>query len=40
MRRWGDMLLRAGGKIRPSWDRKDDLALSHIGYWTDRGSYY
>ena len=40
MRKWGDVLLRAGGKIRPAWDRKDDLALSHIGYWTDRGSYY
>ena len=40
MRAWGDVLLKAGGKIRPSWDRKDDLALSHIGYWTDRGSYY
>ena len=40
LRRWGDKLLAVGGKIRPSWDRKDDLVLSHIGYWTDRGSYY
>ena len=36
-RKWGDTLLTAGGKTRPSWDRKGDLVLSHIGYWTDRG---
>jgi hypothetical protein len=40
LRKWGDLLLKVGGKPRPSWDRKDDLVLSHIGYWTDRGSYY
>jgi hypothetical protein len=40
MRRWGDTLLKAGGKSRPNWRREDDLVLSHIGYWTDRGSYY
>jgi hypothetical protein len=40
MRSWGDLLLKAGGKARPSWRREDDLVLSTIGYWTDRGSFY
>ena len=40
MAKWGDVLLAAGGKPRPHWSRKDDMVLSKIGYWTDRGGYY
>jgi hypothetical protein len=42
MRAWGDRLLLNSGKARGNADARSskDFTLSHLGYWTDRGSYY
>ena len=36
-KKWGEILLREGGKVLTT---PDDVVTEYLGYWTDNGAYY